>query len=239
MNNDLNSFPAIATFWLIICLLLIFIKYRQIKNIFSVEAANQDLFLLIIFLISFPVYFGASFAVFYFFTGITNASTTNSISFIFAGIVYLLTWYKRKQYAGNVLVNLGQLVRKKILIFELIFFLFVVISNCYIKFSEGSKITFDLIIYILGWVFSIFFLLNIGLSRIDIREKGINFLFTIVEWQSIKEYKWIEPQGNVLYIRHQAGLPLMPILMLQIPSVKKNQVEQLLSRYLPTNSNLS
>lgn len=162
-------------------------------------------------------------------------------------ITYLLSWLWRRKKAGSLVLDLGRPLPSK-----LIFLLGVcqAVAAVFLSFSLLQLISggdqnfrtpdayFSLVLSSLStvigsWSLAILFC-SMGLSKLQLRENGICYMFMRMGWQRITSYTWERAKPNVLTIRFKPRFPLIPgFWSLPLPIARKDDVEHILAEYLP------
>jgi vacuolar-type H+-ATPase subunit I/STV1 len=156
--------------------------------------------------------------------------------------ISIIPWIRRQQQAGDLLIDLGKkhYMRNFILfmgIFQMLIGIVVFLLNFYI----GKKVLYEAIADN-----SIFFASSIiailcGSNHIEIRDKGIYYQLSLIEWNLIASYRWTGVNRDLLIINYKSKLPFVFGLIkieIDILQDKKEQVKQILSQYLPAESNI-
>lgn len=227
---------------LIIALFLwMFAIYQETKKLFGVVVARKDLHRLKIISLAILAYFGLGCAIFFFGMSLKVTRLYLDIAAFMLILPILLglsseaaSWGRRKRLAGNVLLDLGRYSNESSTVGMVLGGLYILMAvvSTFSNFLKDAATAIQTLIYLTIWgsFGSIWLLLS--LSHLEIREKGICFPFTVINWEKIAAYRWLGSQENTLCIRHQAKFPFFPLLKFKIPLVHKDRVKQLLSHYL-------
>jgi hypothetical protein len=164
-----------------------------------------------------------------------------SLSIFFSAIAwtYIISWPRRKRRAGSLLWNLGRpstyrsmLVAGGLFLISAILQTTMFFDSARNGFPEGhNSPEYYLSQAILYWSTAIYFFWA-GLSRLELREKGIYFKFGLIEWQQIASYKWEGVNSNTLTVWLKQRFPFFPTRSWQIPVVHKATIERILAQNL-------
>ncbi len=123
---------------------------------------------------------------------------------ILAAWVHFITWPLRKRRAGPVMLDLGRSKIRLILgLFSAIFFAAIFLS----AFRGGGMFQFptlsllDKIVLGLCWLSSVAISLDIGLTKLEMRERGILHFGEFLKWERIESYEWKGKKGHTLKVR--------------------------------------
>jgi hypothetical protein len=173
-----------------------------------------------------------------------------AVFFITYPLTYPLSWLWRRKKAGSLVLDLGRLSSSKLIFW---FGVFQAVVAAFLSFSllqlvlRGAQnfrtpdAYFSLVLSSLstvipGWSVAILFC-SMGLSRLQLRENGICYMFTRMGWQRITSYTWERAKPNVLTIRFKPRFPLIPgFWSLPLSIARKDDVEHILAEYLPSKS---
>lgn len=166
-----------------------------------------------------------------------------SLSILYAIFIaiYLLSWLWRKKKAGFLVLDLGRTVNNKILLglglietLSASAFTFVFLDQVSSETNySGMDEIYLLSLAIFLWTLAIFFF-GRGVSRLQIRENGLCYQCSILNWHKIISYAWEESKPSILTFRLQQKSPFLPKLVsLKIPPDKQNEVEYILANYVP------
>jgi hypothetical protein len=154
--------------------------------------------------------------------------------------VWLLPWFFRKKEFGNLLINIEQPLVPIFFFWMAVFltlitgvYTFVVFGLVLEGLLQSTSLGIEISRLVFGWVLAIFFLAY-ALSRIEFRENGICFVFTLFKWQRINSYNWEQSKPNILTIRFKPRFPLSRGFMsMPIPAKHRDVVNQILDERLP------
>jgi len=163
-------------------------------------------------------------------------------NFLFAAYVslWILTWNWRKRKAGVLLLDAGRISARKLTFWCGVFEGLLAILKTWSAISQIStglpsstnmvEVISQLILY---WSLAIL-LLSTGLSRLELRENGICYMFSTVKWGKLTSYKWSEENTNVVTIGFKS--PRFPLarksFSLSIPSAYRDAVDRILAEHL-------
>lgn len=167
------------------------------------------------------------------------------LSIVFSAIAwtYIVSWPRRKRQAGSLLWNLGRPVTYRSLLIAGVLFLISAIlqTTMFIDLArKGFSGSYESPEYYLSQAFlywstaiSCFWA---GLSKLELREKGIYFKFGLIKWQQIASYKWEGAKGNTLTVWLKQRFPFFPTRSWQIPLVHKSTIERILAQHLSSET---
>ncbi len=163
----------------------------------------------------------------------------NFLVAIFIGL-WLLSWNWRKQKAGALLLNAGRLSISKLIfwfgVLEVLMASVKTWSSIYQISTElpnptnTAEIMSQVVLY---WSLAIYLLLT-GLSKLELREHGICYMFLLVKWEKLASYRWNEVKPNIVTI----GLKPPSFLLsrqswnLPIPTGCRDAVDRILAEHL-------
>jgi hypothetical protein len=154
--------------------------------------------------------------------------------------VWLIRWFPRKQNAGSLLQDIGRTSQNKFIFRVSLAAVAVSILQTWSFFTLIAKgipeyVSLDLEMskLIFWWSFASF-LIATGLNRLEFRENGICFMYSLIQWQRINSYTWEPAKPNVLTIRFKPRFPLLPGFMsMAIPPNHRDEVSHILDERLP------
>lgn len=154
-----------------------------------------------------------------------------SLAYVAGVLTWLLSWPVRQQGAGNVLLNAGRTLQNKLLfwigILEVGMALYFTWPSLIVPVRSVEYISIFQVIF--WWVFAVFFLV-LGLSQLELRERGLCFMYTFVTWQRMKSYVWEPSRPNTLTIEVKPYLPLMPkFISITVPKSHRDAIEQIVA----------
>jgi hypothetical protein len=223
--------------WLIIPLVVtLFIGYTISSSNLGLEAAWRNilgtaLFLLVIFGIVLSLFFLPS---------PWGEYILSAILFIFSAMSWLniLTAGLRKRQAGFLLWNLGwPSTHKYLLVASFLFFISAILQTL-VFFSLGNKSLsgsttvpeYSISQIVLYWSVAIY-LWWAGLSKLELREKGIYFKFGLIKWDKITHYRWEGASGTTLTVWLKQRIPLFPARSWTVPLALKNAVDRVIFQH--------
>ncbi len=164
-----------------------------------------------------------------------------SFCFLFAVIysLWLLSWIWRKKKAGDLLLNVGQLSENKILFWIGVFEVVLALLNTWFTINRVPQgLPVDNLVEVISqlvflWTLAIF-LLSLGCSKLELRENGICYMFSVIKWEKLASYKWKPGKPNVLTINlKQADFPLLQKTWnVPIPLKYRDAVDGIMAKYL-------
>lgn len=144
--------------------------------------------------------------------------------------VLAISWFRSKRRAGAVLLDLG---RSKVQIA-----LGMIFGGVFVLMAIGIVETFIGVYSISVLVMLAVMMLSLaicslleGFGRLEIREGGIVFFFTLLKWEQIASYEWRGKRGYrlIFRLRRRWGRKLV---WGSIPPVQKEATESLLAQHL-------
>ena len=83
------------------------------------------------------------------------------------------------------------------------------------------------------WVMAVLFI-AVGLSGLELREKGVCFMLTFISWQQMNSYAWEASRPNTLTLRCSPRFPLMPGFMsIRVPASHREEVDRIVKLHIP------
>ena len=154
-------------------------------------------------------------------------------------LLWLVSWPWRKRNAGRQLLLLGRTRQNKLL-----FWIGVVQSGLAVAMTlglldqvsdgwvtSGGVIT-GVIQIIFWWTIAYLFVL-LGLSRLEIRENGIAYMFAWQPWERIQAFGWDDDTPNTLILKVYPRSPVSrKYLTISIPTAQVETVDRILEDYL-------
>lgn len=151
----------------------------------------------------------------------------------------LLNLFLQRQEAGVLLLNVGRLRQTRHFIWIGFMWAAVASLNTWMFFeqamtgSSSSGAGAQASMVIAFWSFAIGYM-GLGLSKLQLREKGVWFAFAFITWQRIRSYHWAQAKPNTLIIRFTPQyLKLADCMNLIIPAPHHDAVTRLLDERLP------
>ncbi|BCL33914.1 DUF5673 domain-containing protein [Nostoc sp. MS1] len=160
-------------------------------------------------------------------------------------LIYISTWQLRKEQAGYCLLNVGWLFKNKRLVWLSLFSIMFasLYSALFIHEAFKGNSIYDspyarhLAETVLIWS-SIILLISRCLVRLELRENGICYMFSLVEWARVKSYSWEQAKNGMLVISFQPRLPFAKnYWRISIPVSQKDAVNQILAQYIDNQGN--
>ena len=160
--------------------------------------------------------------------------------------IWPLSWLARKRAAGRLLLNVGrtwynkQLFRAGVVGIALAVIFSLVVFATITSFSDAvlqqEEIYHQAPKIAVAWLLPAFGI-SLGLTKLELRENGICFLYTFVSWRRMKSYFWERSKPNTLTIRFVPLLPLSPGFMsIAIPNQHRNEVNRIVQTHISVNS---
>ncbi len=151
---------------------------------------------------------------------------------LWASIAWL-SW--RKRQGGRVLLDLG---RSRLQKMQLVAGCFIAGLNMLVLVGRllGTEdaMGVDISQLLFGISLGVLFLV-LGLSHVEIRERGIFYSDRFVKWVRVESYAWEGEGGLTLTLEVQGRLSVFRHLSLPVPSIHKEAIEDLLARNLSGN----
>jgi hypothetical protein len=145
--------------------------------------------------------------------------------------IWLISWFFRKQEAGALLIDIGRTSQNKFVFWIGLFEVAVAVFQTWLFFmliSNGvpkyTSLELEISRLVFWWSVASFFV-AIGLNKLELRENGICFMYSLIKWQRINSYAWELAKPNVLTIRFKPRFPLSPGFMsIAIPEKHRKDV---------------
>ncbi|MBD2681305.1 MULTISPECIES: DUF5673 domain-containing protein [Nostoc] len=155
-------------------------------------------------------------------------------------LIYISTWYWRKQQAGYYLLNVRTAFKNKrlawLILLSIIFAILysaLFIREAFNSNSISNNLNNSYVAEIILLWSSVIILISRYFSEFELRENGICYMFSLVKWEDIKSYRWEKTKNNILIVSFQAHFPLVKTYWrVTIPLAQKYAVEQILAQYL-------
>ncbi|MBW4490890.1 MAG: hypothetical protein KME12_24255 [Trichocoleus desertorum ATA4-8-CV12] len=150
-----------------------------------------------------------------------------------------ISWFFRKQKAGFLLADAGRSPQSKFLfwlgLIEVAFLVFVTWLFLRPALNETPEyVSLEALSRLVYWWSIVSFCLALGLNKLEFRENGICYMYSLMRWQRINSYTWETDKSNVLTIRFKPRFPLLPnFTSLAIPVKHKEMVSRILAEQLP------
>ena len=152
-------------------------------------------------------------------------------------LVSVAGWIRNIKQGGEVLLDLGKSLQKKIILVAGCMFILngiIATIGLYVesKSTIDSRCIFDLPIwYIILFIGGILCVLS-GLINNKIREGGILFSDRFIRWERITSYEWEGNLGLTLTLKIKHRIPLFRTLSIPVQASQKNAVEDLLKQHI-------
>lgn len=239
-----------AWFWtfLFLCVLLMagsLLGYLAAEPMVGREAARRNFRYLIPWLLfGFALVFIISLVEKY--SGVSFFDTLAAVGNVLGAVgisAWLLGWVLRKQKAGALLADIGKTSQNKLLLLIglllaayaalMTWLLFTLVSD---GLPKDTSLELELPRLAFLWSMASC-LIAIGLSKLEFRENGISFMYSLIKWQRINSYGWEKSKPNTLTIQFKPAFPLFPGFMsMAIPVKYKDTVTHILDERLPAKS---
>ncbi|MEL6490667.1 MAG: hypothetical protein AAFQ95_11950 [Cyanobacteria bacterium J06621_3] len=155
-----------------------------------------------------------------------------------------LSWPYRKQEFGDLLLDAGRTWQNKVLFWiglieaGIATFITWLSSRHFLASLDSAGGLLQILQVrapqvIFWWTIAIL-LISTGLSKLELREKGLCFLWTFVSWQQISAYWWENSQQNTLTIKVRRRLLLSPSFMsIRTPARYRDAIERIVNAHIP------
>ncbi len=154
--------------------------------------------------------------------------------------LWMITWKERKNKAGTLILNIGQLPTSKVYFRVGIlngvasgFITYVAIYQISTALTISTLELQSITQAILSWSMAIYFIL-LGLSRLEFRENGICYMLSFLKWDNLAAYSWNKEKPNILTIRFKQPRFFLSskFWSVEIPSQNRDAVERILELHL-------
>ncbi|MBD2095878.1 hypothetical protein H6F90_12045 [Trichocoleus sp. FACHB-591] len=151
-----------------------------------------------------------------------------------------ISWFFRKQEVGSLLADVGRTLKSKIIFWIGFIQVVLAVFQTWLFFTpalngipEYTTLELEISKLIFWWSFASFSM-ALGLNKLEFRENGICFMYSLIRWQRINSYAWETDKSNVLTVRFKPRFPLSPgFTSLPIPAKHKEVVSRILAERLP------
>ncbi|MEL6604815.1 MAG: hypothetical protein AAFP20_16510 [Cyanobacteria bacterium J06614_10] len=153
--------------------------------------------------------------------------------------IWGLRWPHRKQRAGDLLLNAGRTWYNKTLFWIGILEGGVATFITWLSFGRlfQSATVIDKSLQLprvaFWWTIAIV-LVSLGLSNLEIREKGLCFLYGVIPWRQIRAYRWEASQPNTLtvyYVERRFFLR-SSFISIRVPAKFRDSIDQIVAANL-------
>lgn len=152
-----------------------------------------------------------------------------------------MSWFFRKQEAASLLADVGRTPQSKFLFWGgliqvavSVFMTWLLVTSPLTRMPEYTSLTLEISRLVFWWSIASYSI-ALGLNKLEFRENGICYLYSLIRWQRINSYTWETDKSNVLTIRFKPRFPLWPgITSLAIPARYKEVVSHILAERLPS-----
>jgi hypothetical protein len=145
------------------------------------------------------------------------------------GWIFRSTW--KASQAGRLLLDVGHLPSHRlwILVGSVGIMMMAAVAIYRLIMAEPELLEIARLSFYLA--FSGYFA-HIGLSRLQVREKGIA-THGLIRWQDIEAYRWSAAEENELALRVHTRVPLSRVHYLPVPVEHQGTLEALMEQYAP------
>ncbi|NEQ67274.1 MAG: leucine-rich repeat domain-containing protein, partial [Symploca sp. SIO2D2] len=148
-------------------------------------------------------------------------------------IPWSLSWFSRKREAGVLLAYIGRTRQHKTMLWTGLIYLAIFVY-LFLKFALWHVNFWFGLLFIWFCFFQFIWFVVIGLSKLEFREKGICFMYSLIKWYRINSYVWDGSQLNILKIRLKPLFGLFPdFKRIVIPKKHRDMVNNILEDKLP------
>lgn len=162
------------------------------------------------------------------------------LTYVISSGLWLLSWPWRKRRAGGLLLNAGRTWHHKVLfsvgILEVL--IAAIITGltwvAMTDFVNTSSTVAQLSLKATFWWTVALCILSLGLNKLELRENGLCFLYTVTPWQRMKSYTWETAYPNTLTIRIKPRFPFLPDSMsIRVPGAHRGAIDQIIQTHVP------
>ncbi len=154
-------------------------------------------------------------------------------------LLWLLSWPLRKKQAGALKLEVGRTSQNKLLLWIGLGFagLAIAMTLPVLDRLMGSLVTTGgivagLVEIAFWWSIALLFIF-LGLSDLEIREKGLSYLYAWQPWDRVEAFGWDDDKPNTLLLRVAKRTPFSRrYVTIGIPSSQKEAVDQLIDDYI-------
>ena len=162
------------------------------------------------------------------------------IAYIITVSLWLLSWPVRKRKAGRRLLNAGRTWHNQVLFWVGIAEGAIAAIITWVSWAtlmdpaNTSTTVAQLSLKIAFWWMIAVFIVSLGLSRLELRENGISFLYQVIPWQRMKVYTWDTVYANTLVIQVYPRLVLLPASMsIKVPENHRDAIDRIIQTRIP------
>jgi len=149
-----------------------------------------------------------------------------------------LSWPYRKRASGGLLLDVGRTWQNNILFWIGIMEGGVATFVTWLSFSSllGSPDTVEGLLRmprVAFWWMLCALLISIGLSKLELREKGLCFLYTVIPWQRVSAYRWEGSRRNTFTIEVRRRLLLSSgFISIKVLERQRNEIERIVTAHI-------
>lgn len=145
--------------------------------------------------------------------------------------VWLLSWPSRHRDSGGLLLRAGRNSQSKLSfwigVFEAIVSAVLSLELFLVPISSFEDVSSEIALVATFLAISVFFI-SIGLSKLELRENGLCFMFMFIAWSQMTSYKWEPSNPNTLTLKYKPRFPLMPGFMsIKVPPRHRADVDRI------------
>jgi hypothetical protein len=220
-------------FFLSLLVIALWIGYLATRTQLGPQAARHNLFY------SGPwLFLGGAIALFLSFVGRYGLVVLYGL-YALGLFAWLLSWPWRKKGAGALRLEVGRTSQNKMLFWLSLFQIGVaiVMTLAQLDTLTGGLVTTGgivsgLVDIAFWWAIALLFLF-LGLSDLEIREKGLSYLYSWLPWERIEAFGWDDDKPNTLILRvKRRSFLSRRYVTFNIPAGKKDVVDQVIDDYL-------
>lgn len=152
------------------------------------------------------------------------------ICFVYELLILPATWYWRRWKAGLLLISMGKRSDKRWqLLFSLSCFGFAIFATLYyIRYGFDARPS-------IGWIWLFFgsyalYSFCLGMSELQVRERGLCFDLEVIRWQRMASYTWLGNNLLLIRLKPRIPLPLIRRRLVHVPSHYKSALEEHLAQ---------
>ncbi|MEL7509996.1 MAG: hypothetical protein AAFN42_21920 [Cyanobacteria bacterium J06554_1] len=163
------------------------------------------------------------------------------LTYVIGSGLWLLSWPWRKRRAGSLLLNAGRTWHHRVLfsvgVLEVVIAAIItwITWVAMTDFVDISSTVVQLSLKITFWWMVALFILSLGLNKLELREDGLCFLYTVIPWRRMKSYTWEATHPNTLTIRIEPPrfLCLPNSMSIRVPEAHRGAIDQIIQTHIP------
>lgn len=145
--------------------------------------------------------------------------------------VWLLSWPSRNRESGGLLLRAGRNSQSKLSfwigVFEAIVSVVLSLELFLVPISSFEDVSSEIALVATFLAISVFFI-SIGLSKLELKENGLCFMFMFIAWSQMIAYKWEPSNPNTLTLKYKPRFRLMPGFMsIKVPPRYRADVDRI------------